>query len=466
MSNEQTTPEFLAKQERAVLVAAAGCGKTHIIAESIKFTKGKQLILTHTHAGVHSLRNKLKKLNINPNKYRVETIAGFALRYARSYPVTCAFQILNEDESIIYENLYSAAYNVIKNQAGRKIICTSYSGLFVDEYQDCTLEQHKLVLLLSELLPTRILGDPLQGIFDFREGIVDWSRDINPYFNLLPELSIPWRWVNNNKSLGQWLINVRKIILNNETISLYKSDLPNKSYWYPKKCQIKALKNWSYGNTIGIVKFDNIAHSIAAKLGGMYNSMEEIERKSLFEFLNKFEIGTNREKVFAVLRISFKCMTKVGSDIKLIIQCIEKEAIFHGKKHHDLFMIIDTYIKTGHYHLLSKILDYIGFIEGAKIYRKELWSDIKKLFVSLALNPNESIISLARKQIEMYSNKGCRHIYNKTISRPFLIKGLEFNHAILLDADALKPKELYVSLTRGSSYLTILSKEQILKPKY
>jgi DNA helicase-2/ATP-dependent DNA helicase PcrA len=66
----------------------------------------------------------------------------------------------------------------------------------------------------------------------------------------------------------------------------------------------------------------------------------------------------------------------------------------------------------------------------------------------------------------MYSVKGCRQIYNKTISRPLLIKGLEFNHAILIDADALKPKELYVSLTRGSNYLTILSEDRIIRPKY
>lgn len=194
--------------------------------------------------------------------------------------------------------------------------------------------------------------------------------------------------------------------------------------------------------------------------------MEEVERKNLIDSLSEFEKGKNREKILTLLKITFKCMTKVGSELKLIFQCVEKETAFRGRKYQDLNMIIDTYIRTGNINLLSKILDYVGLIEDAKIYRKELWSDLKKLFVSLTLNPNESVISLARKQIEMYSNKGCRYIYNKTISRPFLIKGLEFNHAILLDADALKPKELYVSLTRGSNYLTILSKEQILKPKY
>lgn len=466
MSNEQTTPEFLARQERAVLVAAAGCGKTHIIAESIKYTKGKQLILTHTHAGVHSIRTKLKKLNVNPNQYRVETIAGFALRYSRSYPLTCAYQIINEDESIIYENLYSGAYNVINKQTGRKIICTSYSGLFVDEYQDCTLEQHKLVLLLSELLPTRILGDPLQGIFDFAGDIVDWDRDVYPVFNKIPELLYPWRWEFTNKYLGSWLTEIRDTINSNDSIDLSK--LPYHTTWFQKEWsqQIKQLLYYSNGNTVGIIDIDNKSHKIATYLNGRFNSMEEIARRNLFDFLKKFEQGNRKEKIIALIEISAKCMTKISSEFKTIIQCVENDKIFKGKNHQLLFYKIESYKSTGHVPIINDIIEYIGLIEGVKIYRKELWSDLKKLFVSLALNPNESIISLARKQIEIYSNKGCRHIYNKTISRPFLIKGLEFNHAILLDADALKPKELYVSLTRGSGYLTILSKEQILKPKY
>ncbi len=37
---------------KSFIVAPAGYGKTYAIAECLKHTKGKQLILTHTHAGV------------------------------------------------------------------------------------------------------------------------------------------------------------------------------------------------------------------------------------------------------------------------------------------------------------------------------------------------------------------------------------------------------------------------------
>lgn len=53
-----------------------------------------------------------------------------------------------------------------------------YDHLIVDEYQDCTVGQHQMIMSLSTILHTHILGDPLQGIFDFgREHIVDFPRN-------------------------------------------------------------------------------------------------------------------------------------------------------------------------------------------------------------------------------------------------------------------------------------------------
>jgi DNA helicase-2/ATP-dependent DNA helicase PcrA len=45
------------------------------------------------------------------------------------------------------------------------------------------------------------------------------------------------------------------------------------------------------------------------------------------------------------------------------------------------------------------------------------------------------------------------------------LDGLEFDHAIVLDADEMNANNLYVALTRGSKTLTIVSKSRILTPK-
>jgi hypothetical protein len=85
--------------------------------------------------------------------------------------------------------------------------------VFVDEYQDCTASQHGLVLQLADLLPTRVVGDPLQGIFEYGGGVVDWDADVFPIFDRLDDLEVPWRWRDSNPELGEWLLELRANLL-------------------------------------------------------------------------------------------------------------------------------------------------------------------------------------------------------------------------------------------------------------
>lgn len=51
------------------------------------------------------------------------------------------------------------------------------------------------------------------------------------------------------------------------------------------------------------------------------------------------------------------------------------------------------------------------------------------------------------------------------MSRTVLIKGLEFDHAVVLDADRHNVVNLYVALTRASSTLTVLSAGSAVTPR-
>jgi superfamily I DNA/RNA helicase len=55
-------------------------------------------------------------------------------------------------------------------------ILNSYSGIIVDEYQDCPIDAHRLIAALKAPMPCRVLGDELQAIFGFRDELVDWSN--------------------------------------------------------------------------------------------------------------------------------------------------------------------------------------------------------------------------------------------------------------------------------------------------
>ena len=63
--------------ERGSIVAAAGCGKTEQITRAVSFSDCRRLILTHTHACVDAMAERLSFRRVPPDKYRVDTIAGW-----------------------------------------------------------------------------------------------------------------------------------------------------------------------------------------------------------------------------------------------------------------------------------------------------------------------------------------------------------------------------------------------------
>ena len=140
--------DFVSKQ-KSLLIAPAGYGKTHTISESLKNTIGRQLILTHTHAGVSSIKEKLKKAQIASHNFNVETITSFAQKYVLAFYIKKDEIPEQEDSNAYYPFIVKEAANIIKLKPIIEVISSTYSGLFVDEYQDCTVEQHKLILSLK-----------------------------------------------------------------------------------------------------------------------------------------------------------------------------------------------------------------------------------------------------------------------------------------------------------------------------
>ena len=233
--------EFVSK-EKSLLIAPAGYGKTHTIAECLKYTNGTQLILTHTHAGVASLKEKIKKIGIQTSRYKVETITSFAQKYVQSF--YCGNDIPEQDNKKEYfPFIIKKATDLMRLKPIKEIVRNTYAGIFVDEYQDCTISQHQFLLTLAEIVPTHILGDPLQGIFDFnKERLVDWDVDIDDFKENTFELSEAWRWKNTNPQLGICLSEIREELINGNEIDLkyYKDvidiiEIHDKDIYNPQK---------------------------------------------------------------------------------------------------------------------------------------------------------------------------------------------------------------------------------------
>ncbi len=127
--DRSNSPENFANQWRAVIIAPAGCGKTELIAQSISCCSGRQLILTHTHAGVDSLKERLRKYKIPTSLFQVETIHSFALRYASSYPKTSKIITATPKTSEEYDNVIESASQLLEMSLTKEILQNTYAGL-------------------------------------------------------------------------------------------------------------------------------------------------------------------------------------------------------------------------------------------------------------------------------------------------------------------------------------------------
>ena len=164
----------------AAIIAPAGHGKTEMIADIVKHAEGKQLLLTHTNAGVDAIEKRLQKRNISKGKYTVTTIAAFCIKWCVSYDNTGSFDKTlsplngSKEAKTYYEQLYRGAKKIFATSWAGNVLKASYAGIIVDEYQDCIQVQHEIVLAMNKHLPVVVLGDPMQGIGFMTMTLASW----------------------------------------------------------------------------------------------------------------------------------------------------------------------------------------------------------------------------------------------------------------------------------------------------
>jgi len=459
--------------DQAVIIMPAGCGKTELIAKSVSYssnTDKRQLILTHTHAGVKSIYDRLKKFGVPQKNYFIDTIDGFSLQYTSAFPINSGLGYGFDPSSNEWDKVRNSATEIFSQNCAKRIINASYCGLYVDEYQDCSLTQHQIILELAKLLPTRIVGDPLQGIFDFGNNrIVNWYTDVFPNFERLEKDNkwIPYRWLNKNEGLGQWLFEIREIIKREGTINL--ANVPNGVSWKFKtpsnqKAACKAKLNTAE-TAVAIHHLPNQAHRFAHDLGGSYLSMDETESKELYSWLDKFEISQGTDRIIAVIDFACACFVNVSTNLKPFKNMFTTGTftITERNKNYPLFTELSRINQSSDWKFVLASLKLIASMADAKLFRGDLWFGFYRVIYEKVLTGTDSSFDQIAWSLKINEKIYGRKLAKHLVSRTLLIKGLEFDHAIILDADVLNAKELYVAMTRGTKSLTILSSSQSIK---
>jgi len=436
----------LADTKKSVCVtAAAGCGKTEAIVRAVAQAEGKQLILTHTNAGVAALRSRLRKHAVPELDYSVETIASWLLKYIAAYPSMSGFSN-PRPQGDDWVKVYPAAQGLFSYSFIKDILQATYQGVFVDEYQDCTQQQHAVILKMCDFLPVRVLGDPLQGIFGFRDPMVNWQTDVVQKFHPLSNLTEPFRWSKSNPELGKQLAQIRDKLLGDEKIDLNIYSEIKWRHWSEDRekdaCRSAGIQK--SGTIIGIHQWRKHAYATARRMSGKYQSIEEMDCRALMDAackIERYRTQGNDQAIVSVIK-------------NFILDGCGNRTPFNDPNY-----LCAEFIRLGQGELaiISDIMDNIIHNPKMQVYRRELFCEMKRAAEEFVLDQSVSFDEAAYA-VRYRTRLNGRRLENRIISTTLLIKGLEFDHAIVLSACKLQNREnFYVAITRGSQSLTVLS---------
>lgn len=455
---------------KGYVIAPAGHGKTHLIASAVKASRHRQLILTHTYAGVAALQKKMQSLGVPASRYQIDTLASWTLRLALYFPATSGWaeELPNGDE---WGKLYATCGALVAKPFVVRLIKSSYDGFYVDEYQDCSAVQHNLVEALAKLLPCRILGDPLQAIFDFADAPVDWDAHIYPHYELLGELKKPWRWkLAGADELASWLATARDQLIAGETISVTGA-LPNgvrrvavdlDDFKNPRRLDLFYKFLRQQGSVIAIQAGDQKSksktHQLARLLKGRFSSIEEVEGKDLFAFIKKLEgAKTAGQKLCTAIDFAKKCMTGIDGILSDATKRGEPAKITKATKCPEVIARANQYLAEPSCLNLGRLFKAFSSNPETAVFRRDLMNRFAKVLATHAESNGMTLLDSAKRYQRDFRHSGRPLRHDKLIATTLLVKGLEYDHAIVLGGDAMSPKELYVALTRGAKSVTIVT---------
>ena len=465
--------EAVLDTERGAIVAPAGCGKTHLITETLSVKNTKPiLVLTHTTAGVSALKKRLRKLSVPTSHYVVTTIDGWALRIANSFPITCPIHYSPENPQLFYPEIRQAVLRLLMTGSISDILQASYSRLLVDEYQDCDVNQHNLITSLSDVLPTVIFGDPMQCIFNFGGPMPDWDNGVLQHFPLIEELDTPWRWNNvGTPALGEWILATRESLQQGARVDL--RTCPAQITLHPltgiaqtdltsqRNAQHAILNHYPTDSLliIGSSINERSRHSYAQG-SSRIEVVEPVQLASVTSAASQFDNNTGVALSTTIMQIASTMMTNV----EMAKTSQRVDSILNGRSRTVATNSEQALCNVAIDSSRTNILDALQQLElkpGVRVYRKGACNALKDS-ISLAItSPATSMFEAASSIRERLRQQGDNRIPSRAIGSTLLLKGLEADHCMILDAQAqgMNANNLYVALSRGAKTITVFSRD-------
>lgn len=454
---------------RGTVTAPAGCGKTQLIAHALANHRDAKpiLVLTHTNAGVAALRGRLDRAGVPTSAYRLGTVDGWAIRLITTFPGRSA-----HDREILRLTTPARDYPAIRNaawkllQAGHvsDVLKASYAHLVVDEYQDCSIPQHYIVYFLSLILPTCVLGDPMQAIFGFRGNeLADWNQQVCAHFPVVGELATPWRWRNvGAEALGQWLLEARRLLAAGQSVDL-RSGPPEHVTWLqtvPPNDHAQRLAAARTAPPTAAARVLIIADSrnraaqqnFASQTPGA-STVEAVDLQDLMAFANGFDVNA-AGALSQLLVFAQSVMTNVGvPEMTRRLDSLQRGTARNPPNAAESRAL--AFVHAPSLAGAAALLSELRAMPDVRAHRPAiLYGALKALRDASA--GNVTLAETAQRVREESRTLG-RPLPKRAVGSTLLLKGLEAEVAVLLNTEGMSAQNLYVAMTRGSMKLVVCS---------
>lgn len=460
--------------DRGSVTAPAGCGKTHLIADTLALHVGPKrvLVLTHTNAGAAALRQRLKKAGVGSAAFQVSTIDGFVMRLIAMFPMRSSIdrrilEISNPGSD--YPAIRYAALGLLQAGHLSTALRATYARVIIDEYQDCNFVQHSIVDALSVDLPTIVLGDPMQAIFGFAGNqLVNWGRDVVPRFPPIGELATPWRWINaGTEELGRWLLYARAELQSGRAIDLRAA--PTRLKWVQLDATNLEDGRRTAAHTrlqdgeetvliIGDARNPRGRHRLTSQTHGA-TSVETVDLGDLTSFARRFDL-TRADALEHLVNFAGDVMTGVGAAAFLDrIKSLQGGRAKNPANAAEAVAL--AFAARPELSAALHLLQQLESQEGTRVYRPEMLHCCRSAM--RAVSDNRTFLEAVLQTRERNRHHG-RPVSRRAVGSTLLLKGLEADVAVILQPEQMDACNLYVALTRGAKRVLVCSVSNVLRP--
>ena len=313
-----------------------------------------------------------------------------------------------------------------------------------------------------------MFGDPLQAVYREinREEHCNWAAVVQHFPNQVI-LSTPYRWATKNAGLGHWLLEVRELLIQGRPIDLSAGPV-NTLPAGQQAAHISACQRFAgpaAESTLALRRWGANCHKLARSLNGMFHSMEPVACDDLIESAELIESSTGNERSGQVIDFAVKCLSRLPSNVTGLAASFRQGRIPHPRAL-DVVNVVTALERVSGSNDIRYVESAMETIEGLTanfvFARRELWREMRRTLEQHRIHPRQRLAETAwhvRNRARVIG----RSVDRRSLSTPLLVKGLEFDHAIVLDADEHNSAEhLYVAITRASRSLTVLTQNAVV----